>query len=338
MTITTTKNCNGPFPDRPLRYASSAVAAQRTSNIGFLLLDNFSLPCFTQALDVLTTANLIRPGSVKVHTFGHRNSEVMSDLAIPIRPNTPLTDIRIADLDLMMVCGGLRTPRVVPDWLVNLLKKLAGFPMTLGGLWNGAWYLGKAGLLDGYKCAIHSEQRIALSERSPNANVSFDSGVFDRDRLTAATPAGAFEVMRKWLAKDCEPALAEAVSDLLDYDQSRFRRSVGAPRQKLGKPLRELISLMEANLEEPLEPDQLAHYAGLSKRQIQRLFREQLATSPQKYYLQLRLTEARRLIQNSTLSILEAAIACGFVSGSHFSKCYSDCFGYPPSREVRHEV
>lgn len=317
---------------------SASVAAQRTSNIGFLLLDNFSLPCFTQALDVLTTANLIRPGSVKVHTFGHRNSEVVSDLAIPIRPNTPLTDIRLAGLDLMMVCGGLRTARVVPDWLVSLLKRLASLPMALGGLWNGAWYLGKAGLLDGYRCAIHAEQRVALSERSPHANVTLDSVVFDRDRLTAATPAGAFEVMSQWLAKGCEPALAQAVVDLLDYDQKRFRSAPDAARPRLSKPLRELITLMQANLEEPLEPDQLAHYAGLSKRQIQRLFREQLGTSPQKYYLQMRLTEARRLIQNSTFAMLEVALACGFVSGSHFSKCYSDFFGYPPSREVRHEV
>lgn len=315
-----------------------AAPAQRTSNIGFLLLDNFSLPCFTQALDVLTTANLIRPGSVRVHTFSHRNTEVMSDLAIPIRPNTPLTDIRIADLDLMMVCGGLRTPRLVPDWLVSLLKRLAGFPMALGGLWNGAWYLGKAGLLDGYKCAIHSEQRIALSERSPNANVTLDSVVFDRDRLTAATPAGAFDVMRKWLAKACEPQLADAVTDLLDYDHTRVHSASKSAHGKLCKPLRELITLMEANLEEPLEPERLARYAELSKRQIQRLFREHLGTSPQKYYLQLRLTESRRLIQNSTLSILEVAIACGFVSGSHFSKCYSDFFGNPPSQEVRHEV
>lgn len=314
------------------------LGRHRTSRIGFLLLDNFSLPCFTQSLDVLMTANLIRPGSVKVHTFSHTHTEVMSDLAIPIRPDTPLTDIRLADLDLMLVCGGLRTPRTVPLWLVNLLQKLAAWPMSLGGLWNGAWYLGRAGLLDGYRCAIHAEQRMALSERSPNANVTLDNVVFDRDRITAASPAGAFEIMTQWLAKACDPDLAEAVVSLLGYDQTRFRKPRISHRQKLSKPLRELISLMEANLEEPLEPEQLAGYAQLSTRQVQRLFRDQLDTTPQKYYLQLRVTEARRLIQNSSLSMLDVALACGFVSGSHFSKCYSDSFGYPPSREVRHDT
>ncbi len=101
------------------------IEPQKISSVGFLLLDNFSLTCFTQCLDVLVTANLIQPGSIKVHTFSRNDSEVISDLAIPIRPDTPLTDIRIAALDLMVVCGGLRTPRVLPNGLITLLTKLA---------------------------------------------------------------------------------------------------------------------------------------------------------------------------------------------------------------------
>lgn len=308
------------------------------SNIGFLLLENFSLTCFTQCLDVLVTANLIQPGSVKVHTFSRNDSEVTSDLAIPIRPDTPLTDLRISDLDLMVVCGGLRTPRTVPNWLVSLLQKLASLPIALGGLWNGAWYLGKAGLLDGYRCAIHAEQRIALAEYSPNTNVSSDAVVFDRDRLTASTPAGAFQVMIKWLYKVLDQKVADAVFDLLDYDQSRFRTTAKARDVKVNAPMREIITLMESNLEEPLDLDQLASCVQLSRRQIQRFFQKQLGTPPQKYYLELRLTEAQRLIQNSKLAIIDVALACGFVSSGHFSRCYSAYFGHPPSKEARYDI
>lgn len=317
---------------------SHLVEGHKPSSIGFLLLENFSLTCFTQCLDVLVTANLIRPGSVKVHTFSRNDSEVVSDLAIPIRPDTPLTDIRIAALDLMIVCGGLRTPRVVPDGLVKLLNKLASMPIALGGLWNGAWYLGKAGLLDGYRCAIHAEQRIALSEFSPNTNVTLDAVVFDRDRLTAASPAGAFQMMMKWLYKALDQNVANAVFDLLDHDQSRFRTSVQVQDGKVSAPLREIITLMESNLEEPLGPDQLAECVQLSRRQVQRLFQEQLGVPPQRYYLELRLKGAQHLIQNSRLAIIDVSIACGFVSTPHFSKCYSSFFGYPPSRERRHEL
>lgn len=93
--------------------STAAVSDTMASRVGFLLLDNFSLTCFSQSLDVLSTANLISPGSVSIHTFSSNDAEVTSDLAIPIRPSMPLTDIRLGGLDLMIICGGLRTPRAV---------------------------------------------------------------------------------------------------------------------------------------------------------------------------------------------------------------------------------
>lgn len=55
-----------------------------------------------------------------------------------------------------------------------------------------------------------------------------------------------------------------------------------------------------------------------------------------RYYLELRITECRRLLQHSDLTMLEVLVACGFVSPSHFSKCYTAFYGYPPSKEVRY--
>lgn len=327
----TSPNAGSPFT--PLLPNAGSV-----SNIGFLLLDNFSLTCFTQCLDVLVTANHVRSGSIKVHTFSRNSSEVMSDLGIPIRSDTPLTDIRIANLDLMVVCSGMRTPRMMPNWLTTLLHKLANLPVALGGLWNGAWYLGKAGLLDGYRCAIHADQRTALAEYSPNTTVTLDTVVIDRDRLTASTPAGAFHLMIKWLYNALDYKVADAVFDVLDYDQSRFRKTADTPSQTVTAPLREVITLMKSNLEEPLGLDHLAQCVKLSRRQVQRFFQAQIGTPPQKYYLELRLTEAQRLIQNSRFAIIDVAIACGFVSAGHFSRRYSAYFGYPPSRESRHDV
>ncbi|NIE78380.1 GlxA family transcriptional regulator [Pantoea sp. Ap-967] len=335
---TSTRTFNRTFADRNLGFIRQAQTEQPASRVGFLLLEHFSLPSFTQALDVLVTANLIAPGSVRVHTFSHDHAEVMSDLGIPIRPDTPLTDIRLADLDFLVLCGGLRAARTVPGWLAALLRKIARLPITLGGLWNGAWYLGAAGLLDGYRCAIHAEQRTALAERVPHANVCHDALAFDRDRVTSASPSGAFDMMIRWLGHGLGAQLAGAVLDTLDGDQNKHR-SVHKPQQpKVSKPLREVIGLMEANLEEPLNPVQLAQAVGLSIRQVQRLFKEQLNTTPQKYYFQLRITEARRLIQNSSASIFDVSIACGFVSCTHFSRSYRAFFGHPPSQEIRHDL
>jgi transcriptional regulator GlxA family with amidase domain len=114
-----------------------------------------------------------------------------------------------------------------------------------------------------------------------------------------------------------------------------LRRLKPAPYVSISQPLRDVIQLMDANLEEPLELERLARYAGRSRRQIERLFREQLGTTPQRYYLDLCITEARRLLQHTDLRQVDVLVACGFVSPSHFSKCYSTFYGYRPSKEIR---
>lgn len=103
----------------------------------------------------------------------------------------------------------------------------------------------------------------------------------------------------------------------------------------MSEPLRNVVQLMAANIEEPLSLSQISEYVGRSRRQIERLFQDQMTTTPVRYYLELRLTEGRRLLQHSDLPILDVSLACGFVSSSHFSKCYTEFYGYPPSKEMR---
>jgi transcriptional regulator GlxA family with amidase domain len=95
----------------------------------------------------------------------------------------------------------------------------------------------------------------------------------------------------------------------------------------------QVIQLMEANLEEPLSRSQLADAAGLSSRQMERLFSKYLHRSPARYYVELRLNRARLLLLQTNMSVIDIALACGFVSASHFSKCYRDFFGKTPRRE-----
>lgn len=236
---------------------------------------------------------------------------------------------------MLVICGGYRTELRASDEFIQLLKTAAGLGITLAGLWNGAWFLGRAGLLAGYRCAIHPEHRPALAEFCKATQVSSEPYVIDRDRLTASSPSGAFHMALDWIKGLHDKALVEGIEDILAFEESRYRRIKPTENICLSAPLREVVKLMDANLEEPLELEQLAAYAGRSRRQLERLFREQLGTTPQRYYLELRITEARRLLQHTELSQVDVLVACGFVSPSHFSKCYSSYFGYRPSKEVR---
>ena len=92
---------------------------------------------------------------------------------------------------------------------------------------------------------------------------------------------------------------------------------------------------MEANIEEPISLDELAEHVGVSRRQLERVFQKYLQCVPTRYYLELRLTRARQLLLQTSMPIVNVALACGFVSAPHFSKCYRDLFGIPPRDERR---
>ncbi|MFJ2319576.1 GlxA family transcriptional regulator [Pseudomonas sp. NPDC087817] len=334
-TLIERRQFSGGMKGKNLRYLNEQSADARMTRTGFLLLEHFSLPAFTQALDTIITANLLRAELFASRTFGLGEGEVISDLGLVIRPDARIDLAALDDLDLLVVCGGYRTELKASDELSSLLRAAAERGVSLAGLWNGAWFLGRAGLLDGYRCAIHPEHRPALTEIAKSTQVSSEPYVIDRDRLTASSPSGAFHMALDWIKSLHGKALVEGIEDILAFEESRYRRIKPDENICVSAPLREVVKLMDANLEEPLELEQLAVYAGRSRRQLERLFKEQLGTTPQRYYLELRITEARRLLQHTELSQVEVLVACGFVSPSHFSKCYSSYFGYRPSKEKR---
>jgi transcriptional regulator GlxA family with amidase domain len=335
QTLIERRQFSGGMKGKNLRYLNEQSADSRLTRTGFLLLEHFSLPAFTQALDTIITANLLRAGLFASRTFGLGEAEVISDLGLVIRPDARIDLASLAELDLLVVCGGYRTELKASEELISLLRAAAERGVSLAGLWNGAWFLGRAGLLEGYRCAIHPEHRPALTEIAKSTQVSSEPYVIDRDRLTASSPSGAFHMALDWIKNLHGKALVEGIEDILAFEESRYRRIKPDENLCVSAPLREVVKLMDANLEEPLELEQLAVYAGRSRRQLERLFKEQLGTTPQRYYLELRITEARRLLQHTELSQMEVLVACGFVSPSHFSKCYSAFFGYRPSKEKR---
>lgn len=316
-----------------LRLKSGDAGNQRPYRVDFVLLEHFSMASFTVAMDVLVTANLLRVDSFTSTPLSLGGDRVLSDLGLELIAS-PLDPRSLHDLDLLVVCGGLRTPLKYPD-LDRLLDGCASHGMTLGGLWNGAWFLGRAGVLDDYGCSVHPEQRASLAEISPQTRITPASFTLDRDRLSAASPNGAMELMLGLVRRLYGDALAEGVEEILSFSGARYRQVGPGAKKSMSLHLRTIVELMENNLEETLSLDQLAAYSGRSRRQIDRLFQAQLGTSPRRYYMELRITKSRRLLQYSDLSVMEVAVACGFVSVSHFSKCYAAYFGYPPSREQR---
>ena len=95
---------------------------------------------------------------------------------------------------------------------------------------------------------------------------------------------------------------------------------------------------MADNLDEPFSAVQLAKSAGLSVRQVERLFLRHLTVTPGRYYMRLRLERARELLRQTNMPILDVAIATGFTSHSYFAQSYRLQFGRPPSRGAPHDL
>ena len=127
----------------------------------------------------------------------------------------------------------------------------------------------------------------------------------------------------------CEQLLTDRVRSPSDRQRLPLRARLGVQNSKVLT----IIELMEANLAEPLSLVQIAENVGLSRRQIERLFRQEMGRSPARYYLEIRLDRARHLLIQSSLPVVEVAVACGFVSASHFSKCYRELYARSPQQE-----
>ena len=160
----------------------------------------------------------------------------------------------------------------------------------------------------------------------------------DRNRFTCAGGTAAIDMMLNVISRQHGHELAAAVADQFMHerirDQHDHQRMSLLVRLGVRHPkLLSVIEVMEKNLEEPLNRIDLARDAGLSTRQLERLFRKYLNRSPARYYLELRLDKARLLLLQTNMSIIDVALACGFVSASHFSKCYRDFYGRTPRKE-----
>lgn len=312
--------------------------------LGFLLVPNFSMIAFTSAIEPLRLAN--RAAGRELYRWIVLSSDggpVSASNGIVVNVDMSMTDWNRAQgnrrsLDKVFVCAGLGVERYRDDGVYAWLRRAERQGTTVGALCTGAYVLARAGLLDGYKCCIHWESLPGFTENFPEIDVSADLFEVDRNRWTCSGGTASLDMMLNLIHEEHGVQIATAVSEqcLVDRMRNPHDRQRLPLRARLGIHNPKLIAsieVMEANLAEPLGQDELANHVGLSRRQLERLFRKHLGRAPAQYYLELRLERARHLLYQSEMPIVDVALACGFVSPSHFSKCYRDMYGKSPRDE-----
>jgi len=198
--------------------------------------------------------------------------------------------------------------------------------------------LAAVGWLDDRQVACHWSLLQQLQATEQKVNWAAQLYCQDERWFTCAGGAAAADVLMAWLASIGEGELAAEVAEWLLLERTRSQDTLQrVPLQtRLGNSqpkLTEAVTLMEANLEEPLSSDELASLVGLSRRHLERLFKKHLHQVPSKFYLQLRLDRARQLLRDTDLSIVEVSMASGFSSASHFSTTYRSYYAITPRQE-----
>jgi transcriptional regulator GlxA family with amidase domain len=304
---------------------------------GFLTLPNYSMIALSSAVEPLRMANRLCGQEAYEWSIASLDGKpVAASNGLSLSPTVVLDDV--GPVNAIFVCGGIDVQRAVTPQLLGALRRLAQRHVDLGSLCTGGYALAKAGLLDGYRAAIHWENMSALREEFPRILFVEQLFAIDRDRFTCSGGVAPLDLMlnmiKTHLGGDIAPLISEQfILDRIRNDRDRQHIPLQARIGLFHETLIKAAALMEANIEEPLSLDELAVSVGVSRRQIERLFKRHLNLVPTRYYLELRLRRARELLLQTPMSIMDITIACGFQSPPHFSKCYRSLFGYPPSAE-----
>ena len=323
-------------------FVSGKQSVKRS--IVFFLVPDFTMVAFATALDPLRLANrMLGYEAYKWRLASQDGKPVRASNGVVCAVDNSLEDERRKmggpeRPSMVIVCSGVHVETYANKSAFAWLREEYHRGVAIGGLCTGAYVLAAAGLLSNKRCAIHWENLPGFSEAFPKADVYADLYEVDGNIYTCAGGTAALDMMLKLIGDDfdegvvnrvCEQVLTDRVRNPTDRQRLPLRARLGVQNSKVLT----IIELMEGNLAEPLSLIEIADEVDLSRRQIERLFRQEMGRSPARYYLEIRLDRARHLLVQSSMPVVEVAVACGFVSASHFSKCYRELYARSPQQE-----
>ena len=303
----------------------------------FVLLPKFTLLSFASALECLRISNRMSNQILyEWEIISENGTSIICSAGIEFSVDHDLNELNRDDT--IMLCGGENIRAATTKRLLSWLRRESRRGLAIAGLCTGAFPLAKAGLLEGKRATIHWENQDSFTEEFENVELTKSVFIIEGNRMTTAGGTSSIDLMLKLIANDHGEDLANAVADQQIYSSIRTTQDV----QRLSVPTRlgvrhpklgQVIQMMERNIEEPISPSILAKHVAMSTRQLERLFRRYLSRSPKRYYMELRLQKARNLLMQTDMSVINVALACGFASPSHFSKCYRAHYATTPYRE-----
>lgn len=312
-----------------------------TKTFVFYIVPDFTMLAFTSAVEALRLANAVQ--GAEAYRW-----RIVSGDGLPVKAScgliiTPDGSIAVEKArahaekaEVLVVCAGWHVERAVNRSAAAWLRWSRNAGVTIAGICTGAHLLADAGLLAGRRCTIHWENLPVFKETFPAAIASTNLIECDANIYTCAGGAASFDLMLHFIEHDLGRRTSLAVCEQAIIDRirppSERQRSLVRTLGNLNPLLLAAVEFMEDAMADHASIEAVARHIKLSRRQMERMFAKELATSPSRFYLELRLDRARLMILQSSMAIIDIAVACGFISSSHFTKCYREHYGVSPQK------
>lgn len=285
--------------------------------------------------DTLTWAGLVQPLRLAARSVGPQ-------FQLDIRTPQELAAGPCGGWQLALLVADEQQEAPPPAQLRAVVERLRAAPYW-GGVGAGVLWLAEAGLMGGVRIALPWALYADTESISERAILTPHLFEIDGPHLSccggAASADFALTLVEALYGANVQAEVKEALCiDRVRGHEERQRVALQARFGALQPKLSEAVTLMEANIEEPLSTDDIANLVGLSRRQLERLFKQYLGSLPSRYYLELRLQRARQLLLETNSSIVQVGLMCGFSSGSHFSTAFGTLFGNTPREERQRKL
>jgi transcriptional regulator GlxA family with amidase domain len=301
-----------------------------------LLLPGFELNELSALSEAFAAANrLLARTRFDWHLASLDGGAVCSAAGILVQVAASVQRSEHRHLFLLSAYGGaaLATPA-----LCALLCRRYVLGGRIAGIGGACALMAEAGLLAGRACAAHWSLADALAERVQAVEVTDRLYAVDERIATCAGRDATLDFVLRLIADSAGERLARMVADSLNHARPREAAEpqlseLDFSGQRGASAIAHTVAAMRRRMTEGEALDGIAEQSGVSQRQLQRLFRRHLGMTPTQYFLKARLQRARHLLQYSTLSVTEIAIATGFASISHFTRRYTELYGRTPTAE-----
>lgn len=301
----------------------------------FLLLPKLTMLAFSAAVEPLRIANQIANKELfRWYTMTEDGEPVDCSNGIKIMPDHQLKPLPANAYTF--VCAGVEPKSAASDVVLNWLRRQRAFGNRLGGICTGAFALAQAGNLYDQKFTLHWENQPAFLEYFPDLEPTQNLYENDKNLITCGGGNAATDMMLDIIETEHGNDLAVIVADMCIHARSNNRQS----SQKSGyavaiscrnKKLVRAMEHMQGNIEDPLELSEIASRVMISKRQLERLFNRYIGLSPSRFYLDLRISQAHALLNETNLSATEIAAATGFNGSAQFYITFRKKYGTSPN-------